>query len=543
MLTTLIAFAAALAAFLAGRLLRKRSAGTSLLLALAVLLLGMFAFDKKIAFDAVRRERPSLVLLTDVSKSCASVTNSAEWRALSQAVPARNRWYFADALSRNPAALNAEYTAAADGLHTLLGRLPESARVVLVSDFRDNRSGLDPFSDPRVTCVAAGSPVTGPVVAGFEAPEFVQSGETSQADVTVYSPSAASVAYSLTSGGNGTLRVPAGLSEHALAFRPSAEGFTVVELRAGDSTARRMVDVLPSFYRIYIAAGRPSPEFARVRRFFDGTRWMKCDAKLLVRPGDTVTLPESGYDGMILMDLSDAQVRNPAALDRFPAPVLYATGLRKAAEYAGLLSHFTNLKPAGQASDRSMRIGTADAVVRLAAANVEPLVTVSPSRRVFFGWDTWKWDASAEALGVEENRFGAFWKQQAVFLIAGRSRPVELDRLNYVTGEPNPSGAADAGVHEVPTNGNVYKILVADNPAEASLPPDLETAARFSTNVVTLDSLSSPKAFAAGLTRGPRVILLQHFEFSFRTHWLSYVLLAAALILYWVLADLEGMKR
>lgn len=547
MLPTFVVLIIAAGAFFACRLLLKRTVLASIMFAAAVLLAGLFVTGGRIAFEYYVRARPEAYLLVDASGSCSGLADDPVVQGLMKHIPSRNVRYFAGSLSSSRSQVDPNYTALADSLRTLLGSLDENARVAVVSDFRDNRSLIEPFADPRVFALLSGETPSAPVVSGFEAPEFAQSGESFDVSATVYAPTAASVGYTLTLDGRvvsrGVWNLPQGESTISLKVRPASEGFALLELKTdGGDGAQRMIDVLPSFYKVWFAAGRPSAEFARVRRFFERIRWLKCDVRILARPGETLTIPQTGYDAYVLMDLSDAQVANPATVGSIREPVFYATGARRPVEIAGLLSAFTNLRLTGAPQDKPFRFGNTETVVRV-IADVEPLMEVSPLRRVFFGWDTWKWDTGSVSLGIDENRFVSFWKAQAAFLIAGRSQPVELDRLNYFTGEPNPAGAATPGVHTFSTNGATYRILVTDNPAERPLPPDFNAARQFTTNVSPLESAADARVYLRTVLGTDKVLTRREFSFEFRKRPEAYIALVVILILFWLLGDLQKLKE
>jgi hypothetical protein len=101
------------------------------------------------------------------------------------------------------------------------------------------------------------------------------------------SPVNAKVGYTLTLDGRivsrGTWDLPQGESTLPLRIRPASEGFALLELTLdGGDAARRMIDVLPSFYKVWFAAGSLPPS-RESRRFFERFRWLQCDVRVLVR--------------------------------------------------------------------------------------------------------------------------------------------------------------------------------------------------------------------------------------------------------------------
>ena len=553
MLGWILSFAAMAGGFLFMRLSRKYSAGVSLLFG-AIFWFGVhFLFDTRVEFKYSVREYPEVYLLIDKSASCTP--DPAVLSGLISQAGGDHVYYFANTISRDSNSLNPQFTVLFDAVRTLLNTIPPNSRIVIVSDFLDNSSLSAAPKSGLLYPVITPQTVGGLSLYRADMEDYYQSGEPVQVPVQVYSPSAGNVTVTVLDNGKPLLKqtfpVKEGMTTLKLPLIFQAGGFrTVTVTLSGNGGTNiqpltRIVNILPSYYKILVVCGRPSPEYSAIKRFLEQIRWVSPEFHVMQSKSDSFALDNlSAYQGIILMDISDYQVKNTANLAAYKSKIFYQTGLKRFDEIPALFAALSvsGLKP--KQSETKFTYNNQDLVVKTAFEGDTPLFDTTPNIRVFLGWDSWKWDFITLSMGINMGVYADFWRNQLNFIIGGKNTGGVPDKLNFITGEKNPSGKTAPGIYQGSVNSMKYPVSVQDTPAEtAKLPPDNAAAKQFGTNAIGMQSITDITAFMAKIRGNDKIERAEAFLIAFRDNFWIFLVFLMTVLAFWIVRDMEAIKK
>jgi hypothetical protein len=554
MIGWIISFAALAGGFLFMRLARKYSVAVSILFGAIFWFGAHFLFDTRAEFKYTVRAYPEIYFLIDKSASCTP--DPAVLDELISQAGGGHVYYFANTISRETNSLNPQFTVLFDAVRTLLNTIPPNSRIVIVSDFLDNAS-LSPAPKSGLIYPVI-TPQPGGELALYRADmeDYYQSGEPVKIPLHIYSKSPQIVTVSVLDNGKPALKqtfpVKAGMNILKLPLAFHTEGFRTVTVSVNGSggdtnnySVTRIVNILPSYYKILVVCGRPSPEYAAIKRFLEQIRWVSPEFHVMISKSDTYTLDNlAAYQGILLMDLSDYQLKNTAALAAYKNKIFYQPGLKRFDEIPAIFAalSLSGLKP--KQSETKFSYNNQDLVVKTSFERDNPLFDTTPNIRVFLGWDSWKWDFITLSMGINMGVYADFWRNQLNFIIGGKNTGGVPDKLNYFSGEKNPSGKTLPGIYLVSADSMKYPISVQDNPAEtAMLPPDTLAAKEFNTNAVEMTSIDNVPAFLSTIRGADQIERTDTVLIAFRDNFWIFLVFLSTILAFWIVRDMEEIKR
>lgn len=561
-LSILIPSVLALAAFCHILFVKKFSWKAALPFALAVFLMTQFITGRKWTLHWTVSRRPPVFLLADGSLSMKGYFDGPIPGGRSYAVR-----YFASRLFRDSTrkAGDAQSTSLYDSVRLLKNEGGPRARVILLSDLRDNASA-EPLEQtegvlPLVFTNAPAAP--GPFLTRTDIPDYFETGGPVPLRLEVRSPRAGDfIGVSIREGDRTLLDrnypLARGSNSITAEFYPRFEGAGVVtvRIRSGESSVsfQRALFGMPARSRILLLCGRPSAEFAFLRRFLERLSWIRTDSRVLVRPGEKFPPPDTGrYHGVIVMDASPEQFANMTSFFSQAAssrvPVLIQTGLRPLRDISALASvfpdvpddHFRALRDPAAVS---MKVGQEELPVLVSVSSPSVLFDAGQRARIFTGWDTWKWDFEELARGLSLNRFERFWQNQIQYLLKDTAPGHPFRTLNFLPGAPDPARYPTNGIYSVVSNGTRYLLSVQDNPAETFGGPGMDPAA--------LDGFGDRLVFkgwqdlndqAERLTAKEKVRVRKSLTIDPAQDPAVWILVFLCLALFWAVKDRELSSR
>jgi hypothetical protein len=379
-------------------------------------------------------------------------------------------------------------------------------------------------------------------------PENIQTGEPIPLKITLYSTVVNTQTLVIKIDGKiastSRLKLHQGLVEVKPSLVLADKGYHLIEFSLEGSTAvRKLIYCLPEFYHIVIIAGRPSEELSFLKHFLDKLRWIQVDVKLLSRKLDTALIPEaSRYNGLILMDLEDNQLKNAGQLASYSRPVIYQPGIHPFQKVRGLWSAFTKEIPLESFGERKILWNGQELIVNSAYDSDQLTMDYPNRKRIITGWDTWKWDFSRTAEGINYNDHETFWQNNLNFLLSGEATALP-PQLNYFTGEENPAGQKIPGLYQVKTNGNEMKILIADNPAEnPAIGAGFETAKLVSTNAVWFEDIKDWKSYVDKLRSTDKSFKVIPVRIDFQHNVVIFLCMVFFLVISWFFQDRKTVR-
>ncbi len=560
MTAILVSIVAGIAGFLIIVYIRKGSIPRGIVFGLFLLIATLFLFDKIFNIEFMKRQSPPVYLLIDKSLSAKiNETQKENLLSLKRLISDRRIYYFADTISQDTNTLNPQYTSLIDSVATLQNTAPGNARIIIASDFNDNRSfapldkNISETRPDKFFPVIMENPEDKPLsIYDLEIPEIIQSGEPVEIKVRIYSRNPDSAILSVKDGtrvlSRKNLSLSEGLTPVTIRETLYGEGYRTFEFelqKHGEtvSSHKFLVSLVPDFYRILVIAGRPSSEFVFLRRFLERLKWIRSDFIVLTGPNDKARLQNlNRYSGIILMDITDNRIENLEALSQYDKPVFYQPGLNDSLSILRIMSHFTNIDLRDNPSQQRFIFNNTELVIKTAFNIEAPLLEISPERRIFFGWESWRWDFMQLPVGIAQNNYDAFWKNQVNFIISADMVSPVVSRLNYITGERTPAPHKDTGLYTFVTNNEEMRFMVSENPAEtAVLFPDIKTAMVYNTNITRLAELNNPSRFIDKITGEQKIEVKQRFTIDTRNNLIILILMAGLLILFWILSDRENI--
>lgn len=551
------------AVFLVLFLVKKTSWYNAFFFGFFVLLALLFLFRQEWTFRFERKTKPPVIFLIDKSLSVAGIPHHIPGEILKK-YPV---YYFADTVSERTNGLNPEITSLYDAVRSLRNTAGPAARIFAVSDFNDNgsvylnRPEKSPYVYPVILRKKNTAPEN-PVLYDVRFPDFVEAGEPVGFTVLVYAPRVSRADLEIRDGEKILFRksVTAGpeISTNDLTL-PEGPGFTgnrILTFRiAGssgdnrDQTVLRSVDSIPAMQKILFLCGRPSEEFAFLKRFLEKIRWLRTEVVLLKSAQETFQASriDARYHAVILMDLSPAQLTGgwpPKIIQASSVPVFYQTGLRAPDEIYSLVRAFTNLRPAPLAGtgEKKFSYNGNDLIIQTSCGMDQDLIDAGQHTRVFFGWGTWKWDFIRSKEDIAYNLYDSFWQNQINYLLSASVSASLPEKLNEIAGE-NPERPA-VGNYTIQTNGKSFLVRVGHNPPEVSgIPANIKAASFYQTNLFFADQpLNYPELIrqAAG---NELVKTVQTIRIDFTRNWFVFLLMALSLILFWIFRDREAASK
>ncbi|OHD54768.1 MAG: hypothetical protein A2Y33_02020 [Spirochaetes bacterium GWF1_51_8] len=542
------------AGFLFVRLVRKNSVAASLLFGAALFTAAHFAFDTRIEIKYTIRDYPDVYLLIDQSASCNGLSPTlGELIALAGG---DKTFYFADTISQDVGTLNPEFSLVFDAVRTLGNKIAPGSKIVTVSDFLDNSSIGKPEWSPHVYPLVYGGMGDTLSIYSFSADEYIQGGEPAMMNIEVYSDSAKSVTLVLSENGKAVmtkqLALKPGINPAKIPHTFQSQGYKIlgVAVNGGDTATNNnslkwAVNIMPSYYKLLVVAGRPSEEYAALKRFLDKIRWISPEYAVLKSKEETYSLKGiDTYNAIILLDLSGSQLEDLQTLSSTKKKVFYQPGVKKKAEAASLLEALGFDSPEFKPGETKFLYNGQELVVKTGFANTPLLFETAQNIRIFLGWDTWKWDFLTLAMGIDLGIHSDFWRNQLNFLIGGADSVNLPDKLNYVAGSMNPAGTNLPGVYTVSLKGQTHPVSISLNPAEhAGLPPDVSAAKTISSNLHYVSSVDNWKEYFEGVRGNEKLEKEIALLFMFRNNPVVFFVLLAMLTMFWILKDTEEIKR
>lgn len=523
---------------------RRVSALSAVFLALFLWLALLALFGKTAHFTITSRERPKAAFLLDVSRSVQADFQAIE-KLNSRDTPV---YYFSGSLSDRKSLLEQGETAVIDSILTARKLLGDNTRLIVVSDFNDNAS-MNTFTrqDNVIPVVTppSGQNAGSPVLLTIESPETIESEEPFQWYARIYSPKTAKASIILKNKSqivqSVAVTLKPGINWVTNQSTLTGKGIQDLTFSIGKSSSlRRLIYSVSQLYRLALIAGRPSEELAFLRRLLSKLKWIGIEANILLKPGDFAVIPKQDeYQGLIIMDITDKQIKNPLSLNVFKKPVLFIPGLHGQDETAQIWSSFTGNIPQDDLGERRISYNGQDLVVQSAYYLQAPTLDISEIRKVVLIWDTWKWDFSALTGPFTANNHEVFWQNCLNFILSGNQTP-PLPRLNYITGEDNPAQAKTPGLYSYQSNGTEMKALIQDNPAETGqIGPDRDAAAILDKNILSFETIKDWSVLAAKARGNETILKKTPVTFDFRTNAVSLALMLLFLLLSWILRDVK----
>lgn len=527
-----------------------------------ILFVLLFVFKKELVIRWQQRIPVPVYLLVDRSLS------SAGWNypRFHENSPLYKTFYFADTLSEKTNGLNPEFTALYDAVRALKNTGGSAAKIVVFSDFLDNNSlsaferteGIYPVLPERSSLSSDLFSLT-----DVRVPDFYESGEPVPVTVSFYTTRPRRVEFRVSDSGKPLFvkTITAGKGRETLELNmtlpQTGNRVLTFELKDPDSgktavpQVKKSMEGISGMQKVLLLAGRPSEEFVFLKRFLEKIRWLKTDS-VVPAPGKKIgpeVLNRQKYSAVILMDLSIYQFQSGSPVKTLRSagiPVFYQPGPRSFDETGDLVRAFTNVPPLVNASEKKFRYNNNDLIVLSAFPSDNQLAEFPPRDRVFFGWNSWKWDFIRSKEDIAYNDYESFWQNQLNFLLnstVNRALPV---RLNYIFGEngiPGSLGPTNTLARYV-TNGRVFLLNAGHNPAEtAPLPPDTNTASRYRTNFVFADEVGPLPEWIEKIRGNEKVTVGRKWSISFSEDMASFIIMALSLILFWIFRDREEMTR
>lgn len=517
--------------------LKKQKTLEALFFSLALLFGLFFLFQTEIAFDFRVKLENRPYLLIDVSESCVDLENEILRGLIDEAGKSRT-YYFSDRVSQNPQELSPQKTALFDSLKLLQKELPENARVLLYSDCNDNDS-LSEDSEVFITTVLL-SDANQLVPKFFDTtlPELIEAEEKTDFEIEIVSPYPTNLTLTLFQDDAKTATQSFSLEEGKnsveISHVFSGEGFRTLSFKMGNESLTRMAYLSGGFYSVMLAAGRPSEEFAAVKRFLQNIRYIDLESQVLISKEETLDFSSIGdYDGLLLMDVTSSQIEDFSPLKNFDGKIFYSVGLQSFS--SGVLLHFTNLSVFPVSSSKNFEYQGKDLTVDT-AYDADDILIKSENLRIFFGWNSWKWDFRNLPLGYSENAFDSFWKNQVSFLIENESVLPTDENLNRLLGE---DGLETIGKTNLLENGESISVWVDHNPRETGkLNPDFSTASALSESQTNLSEIEDAKAFYRSFTGDERISEWKHFSLNFAESILTLIGFFVFALLFWIFSDI-----
>lgn len=561
MIAVIVAVLTAIAAYLFIVLFKKRSVISGILFATVFLLGMLFLFGYRFSFTHRYKSNPPLYFLID--KSISASLNTAENNILDRLKKKNKKdriYYFADTLSKDSKNLNSQYTAMFDSFITLRRNIEREARVVIVSDFHDNSS----FNIPLLDSTNLYSDNIFPIVVGktiadkvaihcVKIDDIVQAGDKTSITVDIYSTSQTTAKLTVRQNNKTiitkTVDLNIGINTFRLSHKFYSKGYRQLKFIVGGDSSEKLISVVPDFYKILVVVGRPSVEYAFFKRFLDKLKWIKSDFVLLKRKGQKVYLPSlSKYTGVVLIDIKDNQIENFSDLQKYKKPIFYQTGLRSQWEIKKLVSLFSNMNLKYNLTEKQFIYNDNQFIVSIAFDTTELLCSPQPTRKIFFGWDTWKWDMITLPTGIDNNSYEVFWKNQVNFLISSEDRSFPLDKLNYIVGDTElqslPLKSTNIGVHSFISNSQWVKIMINNNSRELGVSGANNTIAHlFNSNTVFLHSIEDPDGFIKSVEGNTKIEIKKIVIIDFRRNIIVFILMLVCIIIFWILSDREEIQR
>jgi hypothetical protein len=543
-------------------LFKKRSLLPFLLLGFALLLMILFIFNAHWDFHYRTILPPYVFVLVDKSLSVGNVPDLKN-------SPILRINYFADTVSEKTNGLNPEFTALFDSIRTIKNKAGMDSKIIVLSDFNDNASLSPSEKFPFVYPVIVQNETNERnriSLYKVEMPEWIQAKEGVKIKIFTYvsgsvSASVNSIKAKLTLKNEKNVlsekivTLKTGLNELSWEQTFSFAGCQLIQFQvenlsdpaAKPSSLSRLVQSVPEFYRIYFLAGKPSEEYAFVKRFLGKIKWVKIESALLKQKGETIAIPNLQNDsGVILMDLEDRQIRNFEALQearKRKIPIFYQVGLNEISQTRLLLGLFTNGNFMENFSERKFLYNNNELIVKSILDSEGLIWDFQDKGRVFWGWDTWKWDFMKIPEELAYQNFENFWQNNLHFILEESGMGMELEKLNYVLGEENPLHQNKKGIYSFLTNQKEEKIFISDNPEELALKtPNLEIARNYQTNLIFLDQIKDFEGYAKTIMGNQKVFVEKILTIDFRSNIIIFLLIAACLIFFWILSDYEKIK-
>lgn len=545
-------------------LLIKRTAWfNALFFGIFILFVLLFVFKKELNIRWSERIPAPVYLLVD-----RSLSSTGRYYPHFQANSPRYKvFYFADSLSERTNGLNPEFTSLYDSIRALKNTAGAQAKIIVFSDFLDNNSlngfektgGVYPVLPERSSLTSNYFSLT-----DIRIPDFYETGEPVPLTASFYS-SRSRRKELLVLDGNRVLNarsIPAGKGYQTvqwdMTLPQTGNRILTFVLKDPDSgqtavpQVKKSVEGISGMQRILFIAGRPSEEFVFLKRFIEKIRWLRTDFVLPATGKKKINpniISRQKYNALIFMDVSKDQFASgdPAEQMRSTGlPVFYQTGTRNFDEIETLVRSFTNITSLRNYSEIKFRYNNNDLIVLSALATENQLLEISPKERIFFGWNSWKWDFIRSKEDIAYNDYESFWQNQINFLLnssVNRSLPV---RLNYYFGENDIPGTNDqkSGLLRYQTNGQNYLMTVGHHPAEsAPLPPDTDTALRYQTNLVFADEIASFPEWIEKVRGKEKVTVERKWSVSFANDLPAFIIMALSIILFWIFRDREEMTH
>lgn len=561
MIAVIVAVLTAIAAYLFIVLFKKRSVISGILFATVFLLGLLFLFGYRFSFTHSYKSNPPLYFLID--KSISASLNTAEHNILDRLKKKSKKdriYYFADTLSKDSKNLNTQYTAMFDSLMTLRRNIEKDARVVIVSDFYDNSSFNIPLLDStnlysdNIFPIVVGKTIADKIaIFDVKVDDIVQAGDKTSITVDIYSTSQTTAKLTVRQNNKTiitkTVDLNIGINTFRLSHKFYSKGYRQLKFIVGGDSSEKLISVVPDFYKILVVVGRPSVEYAFFKRFLDKLKWIKSDFVLLKRKGQKVYLPSlSKYTGVVLIDIKDNQIENFSDLQKYKKPIFYQTGLRSQWEIKKLVSLFSNMNLKYNLTEKQFIYNDNQFIVSIAFDTTELLCSPQPTRKIFFGWDTWKWDMITLPTGIDNNSYEVFWKNQVNFLISSEDRSFPLDKLNYIVGDTElqslPLKSTNIGVHSFISNSQWVKIMINNNSRELGVSGANNTIAHlFNSNTVFLHSIEDPDGFIKSVEGNTKIEIKKIVTIDFRRNIIVFILMLVCIIIFWILSDREEIQR
>ncbi len=550
-----ISCAGALAVFLAVYI-KKKSLILSFLLSPTVFLSLLFLFNYQLTVKYRKEIKETVCLLVDKSRSVPSFNPGL----LPDDIKV---FYFADTVSENTNRLNDQYTALYDSLNYLKIKFGGNTKIAVISDFNDNYSYI-PFEklpDIYPIIIKPVNKTNNDPLSLTEAalPEYLQSGQKENIKIKIESARDQKADLKIIDSGRNIRNIPVhlkpGENESDIPLVPGRPGFHIISFTIDNKEDRytnnnsivRAIDVLPEFYKILLISGKPSAEFAFIRRFLAGLKWIKTDAVVLKEYRDKIRFPEClSYNGIILLDLKDSQFSDLTELIKAikaQKPIFYEPGLNEYHEMRQLLGLFSIGPALENFKEKTFNYDNSELIVKTALDEKDLLIEPLPRSRVFFGFDTWKWDFSRLGEDIAYNLFAHFWQNNVNFLIGDKNQGLLFNKLNYITGENNPAGVSAPGIYRRPTNRQETLYSISDNPMEnGMLTENRETAAGYNSNFIYLDQITNLGGYLKNLRNGKITYQNAQFEIGFRNNIIIFLLIVLCSAAFWILKDYFEIK-